>query len=170
MALPKNLKAMVLFHGDQTWLGEVSNVTLPKLTRKTSDWRGGGMPAGVPIDLGMDNLGELTFTAGGPMQKTLSAFGGTLTGLPLRFVGEYKQQDTGLIDVIEVSVRGRYSDIEFGDQKVGDIGSFKGTIKVSYLKIVWNGSTIVELDPLLGTEIVDGINVGSTLLKTLGLI
>lgn len=170
MALPKTLQTMILFHGDQTWLGEVNNVTLPKLTRKTSDWRGGGMFAGVALDLGMDNLGEMSFTAGGPMQKTLSAFGGELTGLPLRFIGEYKQQDTKAVDIIEVSVRGRYSDIEFGDQKVGEVGSFKGTIKVAYLKIVWNGSTLIELDPLLGTEIVDGINVGSTLLKTLGMI
>lgn len=170
MSIPKTLRSMVLFHGSQTWLGEVSNVTLPKLTRKTSDWRGGGMPAGVPLDLGMDNLGELSFTAGGPMQKTLSAFAGGMLSQNLRFVGEYRQQDTGLVDIIEVSVRGRYSEIDFGEQKVGDVGSFKGTVKLSYLKIVWNGSTLIELDPLLGTEIVDGINIGSTLFKTLGLI
>lgn len=104
------------------------------------------------------------------MQKTLSAFAGGMLGQNLRFVGEYRQQDTGLVDIIEVSVRGRYSEIDFGEQKVGDVGSFKGTVKLSYLKIVWNGSTLIELDPLLGTEIVDGINIGSTLFKTLGLI
>lgn len=169
MGLPRSLKKMALFHGNQTWIGEVNEVTLPKLTRKTSDWRGGGMSAGVPIDLGMDNLGEISFTAGGPMQKALSAFGSSLTGQMLRFVGYYQDDSTQLADVVEITVRGRYSEIDFGSQKLGDIGSFKGTVKCAYLKIVWNGSTIVELDPLNGVEIVDGINIGSTAMKALGL-
>ncbi|MFT8662629.1 phage major tail tube protein [Zymomonas mobilis] len=170
MGLPRSLKKMAMFHGNQTWIGEVNEVTLPKLTRKTADWRGGGMPAGVPIDLGMDNIGEISFTAGGPMQKAISAFGGSLTGQLIRFVGYYQADDTQLADVVEVTVRGRYSEIDFGSQKVGDnVGAFKGTIKCSYLKIVWNGSKLIEIDPLNMVEIVDGINIGSTALKALGL-
>lgn len=104
------------------------------------------------------------------MQKAISAFGGSLTGQLIRFVGYYQADDTQLADVVEVTVRGRYSEIDFGSQKVGDsVGAFKGTIKCAYLKIVWNGSKLIEIDPLNMIEIVDGINVGSTALKALGL-
>ncbi|MGJ3745445.1 phage major tail tube protein, partial [Yersinia pseudotuberculosis] len=36
-------------------MGIVSSITLPKLTRKLENYRGGGMNGAAPIDLGLDD-------------------------------------------------------------------------------------------------------------------
>ena len=55
MALPRKLKNMNLFNQGRSYIGEVPSVTLPKLTRKLDEYRGGGMDgtvsSGVPTIL-----------------------------------------------------------------------------------------------------------------------
>ena len=43
MALPKKLKYLNLFNDGFNYMGVVSSLTLPKLTRKLEKYRGGGM-------------------------------------------------------------------------------------------------------------------------------
>jgi uncharacterized protein len=42
MALPKKLKYLNLFNDGFNYMGIVSSLTLPKLTRKLEKYRGGG--------------------------------------------------------------------------------------------------------------------------------
>ena len=51
MGLPSVLKNMILFNEGQNYMGEVKSVTLPPLTHKIEEWRGGGMPGAVGIDM-----------------------------------------------------------------------------------------------------------------------
>ena len=66
MALPKKLKYLNLFNDGNSYLGTVSALTLPKLTRKLENYRGGGMTGSAAIDFGLDD-DALTFewTVGG---------------------------------------------------------------------------------------------------------
>ena len=57
MALPSKLKNMNYFNEGNSYLGQIKTVTLPKLTRKTEDYRGGGMNATVKVDLGFGDDG-----------------------------------------------------------------------------------------------------------------
>ena len=52
MALPSKLKNFNLFNDGHSYMGQVDEVVLPKLTAKMEEWRGGGMDA--PVDIGMD--------------------------------------------------------------------------------------------------------------------
>ena len=61
MAVPKHLRFFTLFVDGENEVGKVTSVTLPKLTRKTDSYRGGGMMGAVSIDLGLDDSA--------PMQK-----------------------------------------------------------------------------------------------------
>ena len=57
-------------------MGKVKTVTLPKLARKTEDYRGGGMNGTVKVDLGMSDDGlVLESTYGGLDLLTLRQFG-----------------------------------------------------------------------------------------------
>ena len=49
MALPKKLKYLNLFNDGNSYLGLVSSLTLPKLTRKLQNYRGGGMSGSVAV-------------------------------------------------------------------------------------------------------------------------
>ena len=60
MALPKKLKDLNLFSNGESWQGIVQSITLPTLTRKIEEWRGGGMDGAVGIDMGDAQTGENT--------------------------------------------------------------------------------------------------------------
>ncbi|STH74474.1 Major tail tube protein FII [Escherichia coli] len=49
MAVPKNLRFFTLFVDGENEVGKVTSVTLPKLTRKTDSYRGGGMMGAVSM-------------------------------------------------------------------------------------------------------------------------
>lgn len=55
MALPRKLKYLNMFNDGLSYMGVVESVTLPKLTRKLENYRGGGMNGAAPIDLGLDD-------------------------------------------------------------------------------------------------------------------
>jgi P2 family phage contractile tail tube protein len=76
----------------------------------------------------------------------------------MRFVGNYQKDDTSAVDTVEVVLRGRFSEIEMGDQEVGEASEFTATMAVAYYKLVWNGRTEIEIDPLNMVEIVGGVD------------
>ncbi|MEW5251200.1 phage major tail tube protein [Microbulbifer discodermiae] len=156
MALPRKLKNLNLFNDGNSYLGQVNSVTLPTLTRSMEDYRGGGMSGPVKIDHGQEAL-ELSATYGGLMREVLEQYGITShDGVQLRFAGAYQRDDTGAVDAVEVVIRGRHSEIEFGDAQAGEDTEFSVTTACSYYKLSINGSTVIEIDLLNLVENVNG--------------
>lgn len=170
MGLPSVLKNMMLFNEGQNYMGEVKTVTLPPLTRKIEEWRGGGMPGAVGIDMGMDGLLEMGSAFGGPMRDILRQFGVLrVNGVYLRWVGFHQKDDTGASASVEVIVRGRHTEIDMGDQEVGEVGEFSVTTTLAYFKLLWNGRTEIEYDPLNAVFIVNGTDLLAAQRGALGL-
>ena len=168
MALPRILTDLMLYNEGQSYMGQVTSVTLPKLTRKTEDWRGAGMSAPVKLDMGLEPL-EMEATYGGPMRDILRQFGLVgVAGVYMRFVGFYQQPDTGAQDAIEVIVRGRHDEIDMGEAKPGEAGEFKVKTSLAYYKLVWNGRTEIEIDPLNLVETVNGVDTMAARRAALG--
>lgn len=159
MALPKKLKNFDVFQDGESWLGQISSITLPKLTRKMDDYRAGGMAGPVKIDFGQEAL-ELSFSAGGLLPSALKAYAATTaTAVQLRFAGAYQSDSSGAYDAAEVVVRGRYSEIDMGDGKTGEDTEHKYTMTCAYYKLSINGRVIIECDLLANVLIVDGVDV-----------
>ena len=59
--LPKILRNFNVFVDGRGYAGKIDEVTLPKLTIKTDEYRAGGMDIPVNIDMGMEKL-EADFT------------------------------------------------------------------------------------------------------------
>ena len=158
MALPRKLKRFNVFVNGMNYLGECVEITLPKLTRKMEDYRSGGMSGPVDIDLGREKL-ELEVTYGGFMQSVLEQFGiGKLEGVMLRFAGSYQRDDSGDCDAVEIVVRGRAQEIDFGNAKAGDNSEFKTKYSLSYYKLTVNGSDLVEIDLVNLVEKIGGVD------------
>ncbi|ATI81454.1 phage major tail tube protein [Sphingobium yanoikuyae] len=169
MGLPRILKNMNFYNEGFAYGGEAKTVTLPTLTRKLEEYRGGGMGGPVQIDMGMEAM-ELSATFGGPVRDVLRQWGTpTVDGVYLRFAGSYQQDDSAGVDTIEVIVRGRYSEIEMGDQEVGEAGEFSITMAVAYYKLIWNGRTEIEIDPMNMVEIVGGVDLSAQLRASVGM-
>lgn len=158
MGLPRKLKDLILFNDGTRYLGEVASATLPKLTRKLEEWRGGGMDSAVKIDMGGEAM-EMEWATGGPMRDVLRQYADTdIAGTQLRFVGAYQRDDTGEVDRVEVVIRGRHEEIDMGEAKPGEGGEFKVKTALAYYKLIWNGVNEIEADPLGGILIVGGID------------
>ncbi|PKM01465.1 MAG: phage tail protein, partial [Gammaproteobacteria bacterium HGW-Gammaproteobacteria-6] len=87
MALPRKLKNFNLFNDANSYLGQVPEFTLPKLTRQMESYRAGGMNGPVKIDLGQGEL-EAEMTLGGIVRQVFEQYASTrVDGVLLRFAG-----------------------------------------------------------------------------------
>jgi P2 family phage contractile tail tube protein len=169
MALPRILKNFNVFYNGVSFAGQVTELTLPKLTRKVDSFRPGGVNGPLSVDLGMEAL-ELVHTYAGYMREILNDFGlAKIDGAMLRFAGAFEHEDTGDVDAIEVVVRGRHKDIDFGTAKAGEKSDFKVTSELTYYKLSINGETVVEIDLLNMIENVNGTDMLAAQRKAVGL-
>ncbi len=146
MGLPSKLKNMNLFREAVSYIGTVTEVTLPKLGRKFEGYRAGGMDAEVDIDMGGEKL-ELEWTAGGIVAEAIGGFGAaTHDAEMLRFAGAYQAEDTGQVIPVEAVARGRPQEIDMGTAKLGGDTEHKFKMSCSYYKLIVNGREIVEID------------------------
>ena len=168
-SLPNKLKLFELFVAGRALGKKAKGVTIPKLTRKMEEWRAGSMTGPVEIDLGMEAL-TMEFTTGGAEIDLIKQFGAnTVDGVQLRFAGAYQCDDTATINAVEIVVRGRLKEIDFGTQTSGELGETKVVVPCAYLKYTLNGQTICELDPLNGIEVVGGEDMLAQARAVLGL-
>jgi P2 family phage contractile tail tube protein len=145
MALDNILKNFNLFVDGRGYAGNVEELTPPKLTFKTDEFRGGGMDAPVAIELGMEKL-EASFSLTKYDADVLKLFGlAPGNSKPLTFRGSVVSEDGTEIPVV-INVTGFLTEIDQGSWKPGDKATLKGTVAVRYYKHTINGIVIHELD------------------------
>ncbi|CAJ0738038.1 hypothetical protein R77592_04503 [Ralstonia mannitolilytica] len=169
MALPRILKHFNVFADGVSHAGEVEEITLPKLTRKLEEYRAGGMNGPIDIDLGNEKL-EMETTYGGLMREILKQYGTTtIDGAMVRFAGSYQREDSAEIDSAEITVRGRHTEIDFGNAKAGSKDPFKVKSSLSYYKLSVNGEDWIEIDLVNFIERVFGVDRLAEHRKAIGL-
>ena len=156
MGLPRSLKNFALFMEGTSYIGEMPEVGLPKLTRKMEDYRSGGMNAPVKLDFGMEGM-EAELTAAGYMKELFDTWG-TLRhdGVLLRFAGALQGDDSEGVDTLEVVMRGRFTEIDPGNSEPGGDTEHKVTTRLTYYKLTVNGDVLAEIDLVNFVEIIDG--------------
>lgn len=159
MALPRVIKKLIVYNDGDSFLGETSEVTLPKLTRKLEDWRGGGHDAALGIDLGGEPI-EFEWKAGGFLEKVYRQFGSTtVNGVQLRFAGSIQDDSTGKVKTVDITVRGRHQEIDPGSAKAGDMSETTIKTRCAYYKLLIDGEKIIEKDELNMKFIVNGVDI-----------
>ena len=169
MGLPSKLKNFNLFNDGESYMGQVPEVTLPKLSRKMEEYRAAGMSGPVEVDFGNEAI-TLEWTAGGIIKDALKQYGGGRHGaVQRRFAGAYQNDDDGAVLAVEVVVRGRHKEIDMGAAKVGDDTMHKFTTTCSYYKLTINNEVIMEFDFLAGVENIGGTDRNADIRKAIGL-
>lgn len=167
--LPRTLKNMNVFVDGESWAGVAKTITLPKITKKTEDFRGAGMLGEVSLSLGYEKMEcEITYAGFDPRQYAQLAVCGT-SDLPMRFVGSYERQDTCTNSVVEWYMRGQALEVDAGDATLGELSEFKSMYNVTYMKMIVDGQQIFELDFINGIEIYGEQNLLQQILDLLGL-
>ncbi|WP_129792577.1 phage major tail tube protein [Sphingosinicella sp. CPCC 101087] len=158
MALARKLKNMNLFNDGQSYLGQATTVTLPKLGRVFEDYRAAGMDGPVKIDMGQQPL-EMEWTCGGFMSTIFRQYGVvSVDGVMLRWVGAYQNDQTGQVDAVEVVTRGRHEEIDSGEAKPGEDTELKVKSALAYYKLTAAGTELIEIDILNMIMRVGGVD------------
>lgn len=158
MKLPRQLKDMNVFGAGQSFLGECTAFTRPKLTMKTEAHRGGGMLGEAKLNMGLEAL-EVTHKYGGDIPELNREFGASeIDASQVRFVGAYQNDESGAPDVVEITVRGRHEEIDAGDDEIGSKSGTTYKTACVYYKQTRNDVVEYEIDMLAGVFIVGGVD------------
>lgn len=163
MALPRKLKAFAAFVDGTNYMGEVPEVTLPTLTRKLEEYRGGGMNGPIELDFGQEKM-EAEIKAAGWIGGLVAKWGAaTHDAVLIRFAGAIQADDSEAVIPVEVVMRGRLTERDPGSAKAGDATERTYKYSLSYYKEVVDGQVEIEIDLVNMVESVDGQdNLAST--------
>ncbi|MEC7120354.1 MAG: phage major tail tube protein [Pseudomonadota bacterium] len=172
MGMPNKLKNFLCHKGEgqaAIFQGKVTEVTLPKLTRKLEDYRAGGMDGTVSVDLGQEKM-EMTLKVGGFMAELYRDFAKPgVNAVPLRFTGAYQRDDTCAVQSVEVFCRGRLAEVDGGTSKAGDDTEQSFLYHINYYRLRVDGRDEIEIDVINMKCIVDGVDVLAEIRNAIGL-
>lgn len=158
MALPSIVKNWGLYADGLSYLGQISEVTLPVLERVMEKLRNGGMSGEIEIDLGMQAMTMSIVTQGFPA-ALLTAFGtGAYNGQMLRLAAAMQSEAGSGYDSVEVFVTGRCKKFDLGKLKAGEKSDQTLDFSLGYLRVSINNLPIIEIDPVRMIERVGGID------------
>ncbi|MBD9439026.1 phage major tail tube protein [Pseudomonas sp. PDM04] len=155
--IPEVLSNCAAFIDGVSFAGEVPTLTLPKLTKKTDDYQGGGMSAPIEMGMGLEKL-EAAFTTNGVRRESLKYFGlADQTACNAVFRAAYKGLK-GAVKAVIVTLRGAVKEVDMGDWKPGDKAEIKHAMSVTYYKLEIDGRVMYEIDPLNMIQVIDGVD------------
>lgn len=156
--LPRKLKNMNLYNEGNAYLGQIAELTPPKVSHTMEDWRGGGMLGAVKIDHGLEAL-EFEWTIGGFSSQVIGQMGITqIDGVLLRALGGFQAEDTGAVSSVELVMRGRHQELDLGNWKPGEDTEKKVKTVLTYYKVIVDGSELLDIDMIAGIYRVNGVD------------
>jgi P2 family phage contractile tail tube protein len=165
--IPRVLKNFSLFVDGRGLAGSVSTLTLPKLTTKMEEYRGGGMDVPVEIDMGMEKL-ETSFELFEYDPNMMALYGladGAATQLTAR--GALRRDGEAAVAMI-VNMTGVVKELDHGDWKSGDQTSAKFAVALRYLKITIGGQVVAEIDKVNMIRRINGVDQLETIRAAIG--
>lgn len=166
--IPEMLTNCVMFVDGVSFSGDVPSMTLPKLSVKTEEYRGGGMSGPVDMPTGLEKL-EAAFTTNGVRKEALKFFGlADQTACNLVFRGSFKGQK-GTVKSVTVTLRGSLKEVDMGDWKPGDKAEIKHAVAVTYYKLEIDGRVMYEIDFANMVQVIDGVDQLAAERSALGL-
>ena len=162
------LKNMALFVDGRGFAGNVEELTLPKLTLKTEEFRNGGMDAPIEVEMGMEKL-ESEFTLTRFDKNVLKLFGlapGQLTPLTIRGA---VISDDGTQTAVLVNLQGIVREMDPGNWKPGEKATLKIMMALRYYKLTHGGDVVHEIDIPNMVRTIGGVDQLSAVRSALGI-
>jgi P2 family phage contractile tail tube protein len=169
MSLPKVISSWNLFIDARGYAGMAEKVKLPKLEALTEEWHAAGMLGPIKLEFGMKGL-ELGFTLGEFNADVLALWGiKDASGIGARFLAAAVAGDGTGTDAIEISARGRWESLDFGDVEAKKMAKLDVVMPLTYYRYNRNGSTLIEIDLIAGKSTVNGKDMTEAVMKALGI-
>lgn len=168
--LPDTVKDWNLFIEGRGMAGKAEETTLPALKRIMESYQGGGMAGPVKLDMGQDEL-ELGFTLAEFNVDVLRLWGiADPSGIGVRLMGASVAGDGTGVKAIEISVRGRWEEIDPGSWKKKDKDKMKVKMPLTYYRLTVNGEVLHEIDMISGKTMINGEDISLDVMRAIGAI
>ena len=166
MPLPRTLIDFNVFTDGENWAGRAREVTLPNLAQKTEEYSAGGMAGTVDIPIGpMEKMEfDITFAEHNPRIYSLAG----RDDVPVSLRGALGPGGAAAQPML-VEMRALVRSIEPGSFKRGEASAVKLMGTASYLRLVINGSAILEIDAGAYIHNLDGRDLLAGARAALGL-
>jgi hypothetical protein len=166
--IPQTLYNTNLFVDGVNFAGDVPSLTLPKLTTKTDEYRGGGMAGAIEMDQGLEKM-EASFVTKGVRRESLKYFGlADGSAFNASFRGAFRGHK-GTVTSVVATLRGLLKEVDLGDWKAGDPAEIKHAIAPVYYKLEIDGRVMYEIDMIAGVQVIDGKDQLAEVRSALGL-
>ncbi|WP_170294912.1 phage major tail tube protein [Roseospira navarrensis] len=166
-SLAKKLKAFTLYLDGVGYAGRVDELTPPKLTLKTEEYRAGDMDAPMDLDMGQE---KLTLEASvGEYDSALWRQWGLSEGQQVACILRGSQGHGVNEEPVVLTCRGMVTEIDPGGWKAGDATGCKLTLSLMYYRVEINGLMDIEIDVLGAVRRVGGVDVLAARRRNLGL-
>ena len=158
MGLPRKLTHFATFVDGTNYMGEMPEVTLPTLTRKMEEYRGGGMNGPIDLDMGQEKM-EAELKGAGWLKDLAKQWGARRhDAVMIRFAGALQAEDSEAVTPVEVVMRGRLVELDPGSSKAGDTTERTYKYTLTYYKEVVDGQEEMEIDLVNMVETVGGVD------------
>ena len=164
--MAKILKNFNLFVDGRGYAGKADEVTPPKLTIKTEDFRGGGMDVPAAVDMGMEKL-EGSFSIVEYDPEVLKQFG-LVSGNQVQVTLRGALVDDKTTTPMTISLRGMFTDVDMGNFKAGDLATLKCSIACRYYSLDIGGQKVIEIDVDNMVRNINGKDVLADIRSALG--
>ena len=165
--MPKILKNFNLFVDGRGYAGRAEEVSPPKLTLKTEEFRGGGMDAPAVIDLGMEKL-EASFSLVEYDPEILKQFG-LVSGNSVQITLRGALVDDSTTTPMVIGLRGMFTELDMGKFKAGDKATLQCSVACRYYSLEIDGQSIAEIDVDNMVRKIDGQDVLADIRSALGM-
>lgn len=160
MKTPRFLKGFDVTINAFNFRNVCEEVTLPKLTVKTEEWRGSGMDAPIEIDMGMEKL-EATLKFYDLTEKHFLAFGISISDQinGMVITGSVQSQGEEAVPIL-INLNGWIKEMDFGTWKTGDLASGGTTMQIAVNRytMLYGGIPHINIDVLNGKRIISGFD------------
>ena len=166
--IPQTLANLNLFVDGVSFQGDVSSLTLPKLSIKVETHRVGGMDAAIEVDQGMEVM-SAHFKTTGIRREALKFFGlADSSAFNGTFRGAFKGLK-GAITPVVVTLRGMLKEVEMGDWKSSEKPETTHVVSLTYYKLEIDGRLMYEIDALGMKRVINGVDQLAAQRSALGL-
>jgi len=139
------------------YAGNISELTLPKLNVKVSDFLAGGLDAPLGIDMGQEKM-EATIVLGGYDSDAMETWGnGDSTTIPFVAKGALESYN-GTVKAVRAVMMGKTRGLETGTWKPGEPSPVTFTIECTYYRLTIDGKDIFEIDILNMVRKINGVD------------
>lgn len=166
--IPRTLKNFTLTVDGVGYAGRVKELTLPTLSIKAEEYRGGGMDAPFQIDMGQEAL-EAEFVLSEYNEAVIGQWGlADQNAVQLTARGAMQRSGEDAVPIV-CNVRGSIKEIDFGAFEAGEITECNFMMAVHYYRLSIDGADVLEVDVENMIRVVNGADQLASMRTALGI-